>query len=69
MMPKRRPFLPGELGTLQIFSVAQPKINEIERALNTGKKVEMEQSTFGDPGDDYCAVFIDDQEIVRIRGF
>lgn len=72
---KRSTVQPSDLRLLNIF-VGRRVIDQIQRALDDGLRVEIVETEFGDPGPDYTAIEIappqrgvHGKEVCRINGY
>lgn len=65
---KRTPVQLADLRLLSIF-VGRRVIDQIQRAIDVGQRVEKVESEVGDPGPDYTAIEIDGKEVCRINGY
>jgi hypothetical protein len=66
-MATKRPYTKAYL-KLDIFSTPAQKL-VLAEALSAGKKVEIVQSSFTDPGPDYCSITVNDVCVVRVNGY
>lgn len=58
----------AEVRSMGMF-IGEAQAAAIKEAMSKGSKVEMEESSFSDPGGDYCAVLVDGRRVATIDGY
>ena len=67
-MAYREPLSPSTWGSLAMFA-SSDEVATIKQAIEDGKKVEMEHSSFSDPGPDQSRVLVDGALVFTIPGY
>lgn len=67
-MPYKVPMEKGDLFTVKMFATAE-QVKKVEEALDEGKKVEFNNSSFSDGGEDFSEVLIDGEVVCTIPGY
>lgn len=57
-----------DTGYLAIFATAQV-VSRVEKALRDGRRVELEHTSFSDPGPDETRVLIDGSRVLTLPGY
>ena len=69
-MATRRPMTVTEYKNFIRFGCKDPMpADEVQRKVEAGSTLVKVESSFTDPGDDYCAVELDGQQIAYVPGY